>query len=121
MLHHKETLVLEKRHSTHPGNTIRKLLLVGVAFCLFWLIRQYLPLESLPDNSDPEMVRTGLAILTLAAVLWLSEALPLAITALLIPVVAALTGTMTVSASFAGFAHPLIFLFLGGFGLESEY
>lgn len=118
--HHKETVVLEKRHSTEHAATLRKLALVALAFALFWGIKNYLPLSQLGEGYDPALVRTGLAILTLAAVLWLSEALPLAITALLIPVVASLTGTMPVSASFAGFAHPLIFLFLGGFGLAAS-
>ena len=115
----KETLVREKRHSSDHGMTTRKLLLVGFALVLFVAIKLYLPLPELPETSDPQAVRTGLAILTLAAVLWLSEALPLAITALLIPVVSALTGTMDVGQSFSGFAHPLIFLFLGGFGLAA--
>ena len=119
MFFHKETIAREKRHSPHLSTTMRKLLLVVFALVLFGAIKQHLPLPSLPENTDAQSVRTGLAILTLAAVLWLSEALPLAITALLIPVVAALTGTMNVTQSFAGFAHPLIFLFLGGFGLAA--
>lgn len=116
---HKETIVREKRHSAHPDTTVRKLILVAVAFGLCIWVRYFLPLESIPNHCDPQAVRTGLAILTLAAVLWLTEAIPLAITALLIPVVAALTGTMDVGKSFSGFAHPLIFLFLGGFGLAA--
>lgn len=119
MKHHKETVVLEKRHNQHGATTARKLVLVTIAFALFGGIINYLPLPVIPENTDAQSLRTGLAILTLAAVLWLSEALPLAITALLIPVVAALTGTMNVTASFSGFAHPLIFLFLGGFGLAA--
>ena len=122
MSHRKETLVLEKRHNPHRATTVRKLVLVAIAFTLFGIVLNYLPLQSvpsIPDGTDPQAVRTGLAILTLAAVLWLSEALPLAITALLIPIVASLTGTMNVTGSFSGFAHPLIFLFLGGFGLAA--
>ncbi|NWK56773.1 DASS family sodium-coupled anion symporter [Verrucomicrobiaceae bacterium N1E253] len=122
MDHHqqnKETVVLEKRHSTERATTARKLVLIVIAFIAFLGIRNYLPVSNLPDGASPDAVRTGLAILTLAAILWLSEALPLAITALLIPVTAALTGTMPVSASFSGFSHPLIFLFLGGFGLAA--
>lgn len=116
---HKETILREKRHSSHHSTTTRKLVLTGIAFAFFFLIQQYLPLSGVPDHCDPQAVRTGLAILTLAAILWLTEALPLAITALLIPVITALTGTMDVSHSFSGFAHPLIFLFLGGFGLAA--
>lgn len=119
MKHHKETLVLEKRHRNDHAATARKLGLILAAFTCFFFIRQYLPLSSPAELGDPDSIRTGLAILTLAAILWLTEALPLAITALLIPTVAALTGTMDVSQSFSGFSHPLIFLFLGGFGLAA--
>jgi sodium-dependent dicarboxylate transporter 2/3/5 len=94
-------------------------IMIIVAWVLFFVIRAWLPLGDLPETYDAEAVRTGLAILTLAATLWLSEALPLAITAILIPVLAALTGTLDVAKSFSGFAHPLIFLFLGGFGLAA--
>ncbi|MEN8743850.1 MAG: SLC13 family permease, partial [Lentimonas sp.] len=90
-----------------------------MAFILFFSIRQWLPIGELPENYDAQGVRTGLAILTMAAVLWLTESLPLAITAILIPVTAALTNTLDVTKSFSGFAHPLIFLFLGGFGLAA--
>lgn len=120
---HKETVVLEKRHGSQQRVTILKIGLILVAFACFWGIKHYLPVHwgdhAPAGNVDPDNVRTGLAILTLAAILWLTEALPLAITALLIPLLAALTGTMTVSSSFAGFSHPLIFLFLGGFGLAA--
>ena len=80
--------------------------MIIVAWVLFFAIRAWLPLGDLPETYDAEAVRTGLAILTLAATLWLSEALPLAITAMLIPVLAALTGTLDVAKSFSGFAHP---------------
>ena len=96
-----------------------KAIMIFVAWVLFFAIRAWLPLGDLPETYNAEAVRTGLAILTLAATLWLSEALPLPITAMLIPVVAALTGTLDVTKSFSGFAHPLIFLFLGGFGLAA--
>lgn len=105
------------------GSTVRlianKAIMIVVAWVLFFAIRVWLPLGDLPETYNAEAVRTGLAILTLAATLWLSEALPLPITAILIPVLAALTGTLDVTKSFSGFAHPLIFLFLGGFGLAA--
>jgi len=119
MFYVKGTVDGEKRSSGEYPTCVRKLALVALAFFLFWLIKNHLPLTLDAGGLDKQSVRTGLAILALAAVLWLSEALPLAVTALLIPVVASLTGTMNVSASFAGFAHPLIFLFLGGFGLAA--
>jgi sodium-dependent dicarboxylate transporter 2/3/5 len=96
-----------------------KVIIIVTAFVLFFVIRTSLPLGDLPKEYNVGSIRTGLAILLLAAILWLSEALPLAITAILIPVAAALTGTLNVANSFSGFAHPLIFLFLGGFGLAA--
>ena len=105
------------------GSAVRlmphKAIMIIVAWMLFFAIRAWFPLGDLPETYDAESVRTGLAILTLAAILWLTESLPLAITAMLIPGLAALTGTLDVAKSFAGFAHPLIFLFLGGFGLAA--
>ncbi|MCP5536669.1 MAG: SLC13/DASS family transporter [Akkermansiaceae bacterium] len=119
MPHRKETVLREKTATLHLPPTTRKIGLIGIAFALFFLIKYWLPLGNPAAGQDPDTVRTGLAILVLAAVLWLSEALPLALTALLIPVLASLTGALDVSGGFSGFAHPLIFLFLGGFGLAA--
>ena len=96
-----------------------RLVLIVTAFIVFFAVRYGLPIHELPGDLDLNSVRTGLAILALAAILWLSEALPLALTALLIPILASLTGVLQVATSFSGFAHPLIFLFLGGFGLAA--
>ena len=67
---------------------------------------------------DPA-VNTGFAILLIAAVLWISEAVPLPVTALLIPLLASITGVLSVTESFINFANPIIFLFLGGFVLAT--
>ncbi len=72
---------------------------------------QWLPLA--------QPLRAGLVIFLVAGVLWLTEALHLSFTALLIPVLAALLGVMPVKQAFADFANPVIFLFLGGFALAS--
>ena len=68
---------------------------------------------------DPLKVRVGLGIFACIAFLWLTEALPLAITALLVPVLGCVFGLMDVKSSLAGFADPLIFLFFGGFAMAS--
>ncbi|MGB1130306.1 MAG: SLC13 family permease [Haloferula sp.] len=115
----KETIVRESHAPLQLPHAWGKIGIVAAAFVLFFTIRRWLPVDPIPDGHTAEEVRTGLAILTLAAVLWLSEALPLALTAVLIPVVASLTRSLDVTASFAGFAHPLIYLFLGGFGLAA--
>ncbi len=79
-----------------------------------------------PDASGPAMkgldsrgVQIGLGIFACIAFLWLTEALPLTITALLVPVLGCAFGLMDVKASLAGFADPLIFLFLGGFAMAA--
>lgn len=64
-------------------------------------------------------VKLGLMILTVAAVLWLTEAIPITITALLIPVLATLTGIFELTAALAEFANPILYLFLGGFTLAA--
>jgi solute carrier family 13 (sodium-dependent dicarboxylate transporter), member 2/3/5 len=68
---------------------------------------------------DPVKVRVGLGIFSCIAFLWLTEALPLAITALLVPVLGCVFGLMEVKSSLAGFADPLIFLFFGGFAMAA--
>lgn len=59
----------------------------------------------------------ALAILVFAACLWISEAIPLSMTALLIPMIAILFRIATPTTAFAEFANPIIFLFMGGFVL----
>ncbi|MDG1358776.1 MAG: DASS family sodium-coupled anion symporter [Akkermansiaceae bacterium] len=116
---HKESILREKFSGRQLSPAVRKTVLIGIAFSLFFVMRHAISFEVADEKYDPQSVGTGLAILTLAAVLWLTEALPLALTAILIPILATLTGTLDVSGSFARFAHPLIFLFLGSFGLAA--
>ena len=59
----------------------------------------------------------ALALMWAIAVLWLTEALHVTVTAFLVPVLAVALGLMPVAAAVANFAHPIIFLFLGGFAL----
>ena len=55
------------------------------------------------------------AILGLVGVLWVSEALPMAVTALLGPVLAVVLRVADARAALAPFADPIIFLFIGSF------
>jgi sodium-dependent dicarboxylate transporter 2/3/5 len=57
------------------------------------------------------------AIGGMIVVLWITEAIPLAVSALLAPALAVLFDVAPAKDAFAAFAHPLIFLFLGGFML----
>ncbi|MFP5519396.1 MAG: SLC13 family permease [Bdellovibrionia bacterium] len=64
-------------------------------------------------------VNAGLAITAVIAILWITEAIHVTLTALFIPVLAVFTKIQTVPEAFTPFADPIIFLFLGGFALAS--
>ena len=55
------------------------------------------------------------AILAMMGVLWVTEALPLAVTALLGPVLAVILQIAPVRTALASFADPVVFVFIGGF------
>ena len=55
------------------------------------------------------------AILGMMVVVWVTEALPLAVTALLGPVLAVLLRVVPAAAAFSAFADPIIFVFIGSF------
>ena len=57
------------------------------------------------------------AILAMMVVLWITEALPLAVTALIGPVLAVALRVAPARTAFAPFADPIIFLFIGSFML----
>lgn len=61
----------------------------------------------------------GLVMLWTIAFLWISETFHITITALLVPVLAVAMGLLDMQAALANFAHPIIFLFLGGFALAA--
>ncbi|MGD1464600.1 SLC13 family permease [Vibrio harveyi] len=67
---------------------------------------------------DPPVV-TGLCILIFIAVLWLTEAIHVSITALLIPLLAVFLGVFNTQAALNNFSNSIIFLFLGGFALAA--
>ncbi|MEZ5318614.1 MAG: DASS family sodium-coupled anion symporter [Vicinamibacterales bacterium] len=64
----------------------------------------------------PEAHRLS-AVLVLMIVLWMTEALPLPVTALLGPALAVILGITTARTVLAPFADPIIFLFIGSFML----
>lgn len=68
---------------------------------------------------QPEALRLGLALFVLIGGLWMTQALHLSVTALLVPLLATLSGLMDLRSALASFAHPVIFLFLGGFALAA--
>jgi len=83
-----------------------------VAGPIAFLLVLLLPFPAL----SPAAHRT-LAVMALVGTWWLSEALPLAATALLGPALCVLLGVAPAKEAFRPFADPVIFLFLGGFFL----
>ena len=81
-----------------------------VAGPLVFLIILLLPTPNLGDPAH----RLS-AILALMVVFWMTEAIPLAATALLGPTLAILLGVANARTAFASFADPIIFLFIGSF------
>jgi sodium-dependent dicarboxylate transporter 2/3/5 len=63
----------------------------------------------------PNGSATVLALLGAVVVLWISEAIPLFVTSLIIPVVLVATGVAGANAALANFFHPIIALFFAGF------
>lgn len=83
-------------------------LLAAIAFVV---IRFWLPLDT--------EVAAGLALVAVIAWLWLSEALHVSVTALLVPFLATVSGIFTLPKALSHFSDPIIFLFLGGFALAA--
>ncbi|KXI22024.1 SLC13 family permease [Photobacterium sanguinicancri] len=72
--------------------------------------------NTLPFEKD---VVVGLSILVFVAVLWLTEAVHVSITAILVPILAVGFGIFQTPQALSNFSNPIIFLFLGGFALAA--
>lgn len=70
-----------------------------------------------PLGEMPVLAHRMAAIMGLVVTLWLTEALPLAVTAILGPCLAVVLGIASGRQALAPFADPIIFLFIGGFML----
>ncbi|MDL0101642.1 DASS family sodium-coupled anion symporter [Campylobacter felis] len=92
------------------SNSTKTFIIVG-DIILFIALLALLPFET--------KVNQGLAILAFIAVLWLSEALHVAITAILIPILAVILGIMPTATALKNLADPNIFLFFGAFALAA--
>ncbi|WP_330959535.1 SLC13 family permease [Photobacterium sp. 53610] len=89
----------------------RNSLILLADIALFFVLLNTLPVD--------KNVATGLSILAFVAVLWLTEAVHVSITALLVPLLAIGFGVFNTSVALGNFANPIIFLFLGGFALAA--
>jgi len=76
-----------------------------LAFAALWLA---------PLDLDPEAQRLA-AVFGAVLVLWVSEAIPIAVTALLIAPLFVLCDVTDATSAFRHYADPLLFLFVGGF------
>lgn len=63
----------------------------------------------------PYKTKIATGLMLAVAALWLTEIIPLAAAAFLVPVVLVVANVSSASAVLAPFAHPIIFLFLAGF------
>jgi len=59
--------------------------------------------------------RRLMSVIAVVATLWISEAIPLAVTALLGPTLAVIVGVAKAEVAFAAFGNPIIMLFVGSF------
>src|ERR671911_871092 len=84
---------------------------------LFLAPAVFLILLFAPLGDLPVLAHRMAAIMGMVVTLWITEALPLAITAILGPCLAVVLGITTGRAALAPFADPIIFLFIGGFML----
>ncbi|GHA58143.1 SLC13 family permease [Photobacterium aphoticum] len=89
----------------------KKSMILLADIALFMVLLNTLPFE-------PNVV-IGLSILVFVAVLWLTEALHVSITAILVPLLAVGFDIFDTSKALSNFANPIIFLFLGGFALAA--
>lgn len=101
-----ETMTTETNNA-NMRNTL--IFLADIAF--FFILLNVLPFEPAANK--------GLALLGFVAVLWLTEALHVSVTALLVPILAVGLGLVKTKEALATFADPTIFLFFGGFALAT--
>ncbi|MXV38354.1 DASS family sodium-coupled anion symporter [Flavobacteriaceae bacterium Ap0902] len=86
-----------------------------------WIVLSAILLSIALMNFLPYPIETnkGLALLFLVAVLWLTEAIHITITALLVPFLAVVFGLTPTKEALEAFANPTIYLFFGGFAIAS--
>lgn len=93
------------------NKNFRKVGIILFSFLISILLTYFLPYE--------ESTNKGLALLSLVAILWLTEAIPITITALLVPFLAVFLGLESTKPALEAFANPTIFLFFGGFAIAT--
>ena len=95
----------QESHFDHSRHLVGGLLGPILAI-LIWLI----PIEGL----TPEAHKL-LSIVTLVAIWWITEPLPIPVTSLVGPTLCVVLDVVKMKDAFAAFSNPMIFLFMGGF------
>lgn len=88
-----------------------KAIILALDIVLFFILLNVLPF-------DPK-ANKGLALLAFVAILWLTEALHVTVTAIIVPLLAIGLGLVSTKEALVAFADPNIFLFFGGFALAT--
>ncbi len=86
-----------------------RLAVLGLAVVLAAVVYAF-PLPNIPEPG-----RRLTAVMMVVVTLWIAEALPIAVTALLGPALAVLVGVAPAEQAFAAFGNPIIILFIGSF------
>lgn len=105
--------ITDNQRAVSPKGAIKGILITAINLLFCFVVYQLLPF-GVNENK-------GLILLIFIGILWLSEALHVTITALLVPIGAIVLGIadMTTKKAFSAFADPIIFLFFGGFALAT--
>ena len=115
----KETDDTQQLTTLMPKGNVKGLVIIAVAAVAALLLKNTLPFD--------ENANRGLAILLFVGVLWLTEAVHITITALMVPILAIFSGivdadgkaVMNTKKALESFADPIIFVFFGGFALAT--
>jgi sodium-dependent dicarboxylate transporter 2/3/5 len=71
--------------------------------------------ELVAERHAPTQLALALALLAAVVILWVSEAIPLWVSSLIVPLVLVIAGAQGAREALAPFFHPIIALFFGGF------
>ena len=112
--------MVQETHYSRPF-PVRSIVIMAIAAVLSFGLYAILPFEPNPSK--------GLALLLFIAIMWLTEAVHITITALMVPILGVLIGVgkvadgkftpMTIKSAMATFADPTIYVFFGGFALAA--
>ncbi|SES96900.1 SLC13 family permease [Prevotella sp. kh1p2] len=107
----EKTPTVEEEKTPQDSSFDRKRRIIGAIFGpICALLVWFTPISGL----TPEAHKL-LAIMTLVAMWWITEPIPIPVTSLLGPTLCVVLDVVKMKEAFAAFANPMIFLFMGGF------